>query len=139
VKLALTPIVERLRDQGLTQVQGVLELGRQDAPPRTLPAFYVVPVSERGAANALDVARDQAIDCEFAVLLVVDGARRNEAGIADAVQVEGERVKDALVGWAHPAASRACGFSRASLGSASGPVVTWDMRFTARYHLRRNS
>lgn len=138
MRLTLTPIVEQLRT-GFRQVEGVLEFSRQDTPPRTLPALFVVPASEAAQANKLAGARDQVVDVGFAVMLVVDGARRNAAGIAEDLSIEGEKVKALLTGWRHPQASRACDFVRASLASASGSIVVWDMRFTARYHIRQPS
>lgn len=134
MRLALTPIVERLRGAGLARVQGVLEMPR--AEPPVLPAFFVVPTAETAGANATAGVRDQAVDVGFSVMVAVDGARRNEAGVSEALKAECDRVVDALVGWTHPAASRACDYAGGRLASASGSSVVWEVRLRSRYHLR---
>jgi len=139
MRLALTPIVERLRGAGMRQVEGVLEFTTQTVEPRQLPARFVVPVSESAAGNSVDVGRDQAIDVSFSVFVVVDGARRNQAGIAEELKAEEDKVCEALVGWTHPAASRACSYAGGRLASVSGSTVTWEVRLRTRYHERKRS
>lgn len=136
MKLALTPIVAQLRHGGFRQVTGLLEYSEQAVPPRGLPALFVVPVGERAGSNTVDIGRDQAVDVEVSVMLVIDGTKRNADGIAEDLTIEGERVKAALVGWTHPEASRPFAFTRASLSSIGSGVVAWDMRFATRYRLR---
>jgi hypothetical protein len=137
VKLALTPIVERLRGLGCRQVEGVLELLEVRDGPRALPALYVVPGRERAGANALAGAIDQAVDVEFSVIVVVDGTRRNRAGISEEIKTQVEIVVQAIAGWTHPEASRACELGGGGMASAGGRSVAWEVRFRSRYHFRK--
>lgn len=139
MRLALTPIVEQLRGGGLRQVEGVLEFTAQTTEPRQLPAHFVVPVGETASGNSVDMGRDQAVDVSFSVFVVVDGARRNQAGIAEELKACEDKVCERLVGWTHPAASRACSYAGGRLASVSGSTVTWEVRFRTRYHERKSS
>lgn len=137
--LALTPIVDHLRAAGLLNVEGVLEIPTADQLPRALPAHYVVPTSESAGGNPMAGARDQAVDVTFSVLVVLEGSRRNQAGISEEVRDRTKPVIDAITGWTHPEASCACDYLGGRLGSASGRVVTWEVRFRSRYRLRKAS
>ncbi|AOW22724.1 hypothetical protein AVM11_03480 [Sphingomonas melonis TY] len=137
--LSLTPIVERLRAAGFRQVEGVLELAGKPDEPRVVPALFVVPTGERAGASTNDVGRNQPVDVGFSVFVAVDGARRNAAGISEELTVQVRAVKDAVVGWTHPDAARACAYSGGRLASAAGSRVSWEVRFTTRYHERRTS
>ena len=138
--IALGPICDRLRAGGCARVEGVLELAAIDAAaPRQLPAFFVVPTSETGGGNALDQGRDQPVDVGFSVVVLVDGARRDRAGVSEQLRDEANRARDAVLGWTHPEASRACSFAGGRLVSVTGPTVAWEVRLTTRVHLRRKT
>ena len=137
MRLALTPFVEQLRKAGVRQVQGVLEFAATTVEPRQLPAHFVVPVAETAGGSAVDQGRDQTVDVTIAVMIVVDGARRNEAGISEELKACEDRVIEALVGWTHPAASRACSYAGGRMASASGSTVAWEVRLRTRYHERK--
>lgn len=137
MELALTPIIEQLRGAGCAQVEGVLELSGQETEPRRLPAYFVVPTDESAQPNANSGTRDQAVDVGFQIFIVVDGARRNKAGISEELREQTRRVKDALVGWTHPQASRPCDYAGGRLVSASGSTVVWAVRLRTRYHERK--
>lgn len=137
--IALGPICDQLRAGGCRQAEGVLELAALSAEPRQLPAFYVLPTSEAAGGNANDQGRDQPVDVGFSVMVVVDAARRNQAGVSEQLKIETDRARDALLGWTHPEAARACAFAGGRLVSVSGPAVTWEVRFITRVHLRRKS
>lgn len=137
MKLALTPIVEQLKAAGCRNVEGVLELVDVHDTPRALPAFFVVPGRERGGANTLSGAIDQAVDVEFSVIVVVDGGRRNRAGISEEVKDQTEIVMKAIAGWTHPEASRACEYGGGAAASAGARSFAWDVRFRTRYHFRK--
>ena len=139
MRLALTPIVEQLKAAGARQVQGVLEFSATTVEPRQLPAYFVVPVSEDAGGSAVDQGRDQAVDVTFTVMIVVDGTRRNTAGISEELKTCEDLVATALVGWKHPAASRACSYAGGRLASASGSTVAWAVRLRTRYHERKSS
>ena len=137
MRLALTPIVERLKAAGCRQVEGVLELVDVQDTPRALPAFYVVPGRERAAPNSLTGAIDQAVDCDFSVIIVVEGARRNRSGISEEVKAQLDIVMTAIAGWTHPDASRACEYAGGAAASAGARSFAWDCRFRTRYHFRK--
>lgn len=137
--IALTPIVERLRAAGCRHAEGVLEMAALDASPRQLPFHHVVPTGEGARPNANAGARDQAVDAGFSVMVTVDGQRRHRDGVSEELRDAINRVVDAITGWTHPEASRACDFAGGRLASASGSTVTWEVRFTTRYHLRKAS
>lgn len=141
MKLALTPFVEQLRAAGCNHAEGLLEFSRQTVAPRVLPARFVVPVSESPASGAAPTvgARDQAVDVALSVFLVLNGAALDRSGVSEQLQVETQRIVDALVGWTHPGASRACDYAGGRLASADGSTVVWELRFRTRYHLRRTS
>ena len=140
MKLSLAPIVAQLKAAKLSRVEGVLEFAGLTAAPAALPAFFVVPLSDTASANPQDAgARDQAVDAGFAVMICLDGARRHGAGVSDELSTEIGRVIDALAGWTHPQAARACDFAGGQLASASGSVVVWQVRFRTRWRLRKAS
>jgi len=139
MELALTPFVQQLRAAGCRQVSGVLEFAAETVEPRQLPAFYVVPTGEQARPSSTDQARDQAVDAAVSVMVVVDGSRRNADGISEELRTQTRIARDALVGWTHPGASRACAFAGGRLASASGSVAVWEVRLTTRYHLRKAS
>lgn len=139
MKLALAPIVDQLKPAGFRNVAGILEFSKLTVAPRALPALFVVPIAETARANVNVGGRDQAIDVSFAVMLMLDGAGIHQAGVSDELKVQTGRVIDALVGWTHPEASRACDYAGGRLASADGSTVVWDLRFTARHHLRKPS
>lgn len=139
--LALTPFVQQLRAAGFDQVEGALELPRLDEQPRRLPALWVVPTDERAGANSLSGARDQPVDAGISVIVVVDGARRNRDGVSEELKTRIDQVVDAIAGWRHPEASRACDYAGGRLlpGGAGATTLTWEVRFTSRFRLRKAS
>lgn len=139
MELSLTPFVDQLRKAGCRQVEGLLEFAATTVEPRQLPAFFVVPTTESARASSTDQARDQAVDAGVSVMVVLDGTRRAQAGISEELRDQTRIVKDALVGWTHPDAARACAFAGGRLASASGSTVVWEVRLTTRYHLRKKS
>ena len=137
MRLALAPIVAQLRRAGFKQVDGVLEFSSQSSTPRALPALFVLPTAETARASVNVGGRDQAIDTAFSVILVLDGSRRDQSGVSEELFDQAGRVIDALTGWTHPAASRACDYSAGRILSASGSTVEWAISFTTRQHLRK--
>ncbi len=138
MKLALTPIVMQLRACGFRQVEGVLEVPREDEQPRSLPALFVIPSSETASPNATAGRRDQKVEVAFSVIVVVDGARRNRDGVSEEIKSQFDMVQDAITGWTHPEASGACDYSGSRMASAGRSTVTFELRFKTRYHLRKD-
>lgn len=139
--LSLTPIVDRLKAEGMRNTEGVLEFGGQTVPPRAMPAYFVVPLAEdaRGDANDRVGRIDQKVVAGFSVMIVLAGAQRHADGINEGLQREVKRVVDALLGWKHPEASGLCSYGGGRLASADGSTVVWAVRFNSPYHLRKAS
>lgn len=138
MQLAVTPIVDRLKASGLAPVEGLLELKAMTAPPARLPAYFVVPATETAAPNQLIGARDQKVTGGFSVIVVLAGARRKETVNEELKEATGA-VIDALAGWQHPDASAPTDYAGGRLMSGAGTTVEWEVRFSARYHLRRST
>lgn len=139
MKLALTPIVELLKAHGCKHAEGLLEFGAQTTTPATLPARFVVPTAESAQPNSLDGGRNQRVGCGISVFLVLEAARRRQAGVAEDLKVETDRLRDILVGWTHPEASGPFDYAGGRLASADGSAVVWELRVTAAYNLRKTS
>lgn len=135
--LALTPIAERLRACKITQVEGVLEMAAVKTAPRMLPAYFIVPSAESAQDNKLAGARDQLVTAGWSVIVVVDAAQRRADGVHEGLKSAVDAVVDALTGWKHPAASAASDYAGGRLISAAGSTVEWEVKFKARYHLRK--
>lgn len=140
MKLGLTPIVERLREGGVGNAEGLLEFSAQTDVPRNLPAFFVVPLREdaAGDANGRTGVIDQKVTVGFSVMVVL-GARRSRQQVAEDLKIETGKVVDALLGWKHPEASGLCSYAGGRLVSADGQSVVWEVRFTSSHHLRKAS
>ncbi|UIJ46902.1 hypothetical protein LZK98_08160 [Sphingomonas cannabina] len=141
--LALSPVVEQLKQGGYRNVEGLLEFADLREAPRAMPYLAVVPISEDAEGNKLSGRRDQLVYAGLSIMIVLDASRRHTAGIAEDVKTETDRVKDIVVGWTHPEASRPFDYRGGRLvqrlSSAGGSAVVWEVRVMAPYHLRKAS
>ena len=136
--LALTPIVEQLRGAGYRNVAGLLEFAGQKDAPRNLPALFVVPLSDSARPNALATGgHDQKLSAGFAVMMVLDAARRNRDEIAEDLQRECTTIVTALAGWVHPGGSGPIDYDGGRLASADAGTIVWQLRFTSPYRFRK--
>ncbi|WP_336973421.1 phage tail terminator protein [Sphingobium aromaticiconvertens] len=136
--IAFAPTVARLKAAGFLSVDGLLEMvGLSDAP-RADPALFVVPERSSAQPNKMSGVIDQKVSETFSVVVIVKGARRGET-VSDLLKVHCDAVVDALVGWTHPEASRACEYAGERLVSMDGPQVAWAVSFNASRHIRKES
>lgn len=135
--MRLVPIAERLRNEGLKRVQGVLELVSLKAPPQ-LPAYFVVPDSESAAPNRMDGgAISQKTEVRFGVVIMLAAASANQDRLSDELQLREDEVIRAIVGWTHPDADMACDYVGAGLLNASANTLSWIVRFRTGRLIRK--
>ncbi|MGE4321770.1 MAG: hypothetical protein AB7E60_01920 [Sphingobium sp.] len=138
--IAQRPIVDRLGAAGFRTVEGILEWAGLTDPPRALPALFVVPEAEDAQPNRLATGMiDQAVSETFGVIVVVGARARGPGQVDDQLKDVTDRVRDALLGWRHPEASRPAEFAGGRLLSADGYRVAWLVRFRISLHLRKES
>ena len=131
------PIVEQLKQGGFARVYGALELaGLKDRPER-LPALFVVPEGKSATPNRTTGAHDQLESVNFGVVLVLDGTGRREDQVSDELAEQEAKVIDALTGWTHPDASRACDYAGGQMVSADRHTVSWMVRFITARRIRK--
>ncbi len=135
--IALSPITDRLTAAGMRHVSGALEFAGLTRPPAKLPAYFVVPQNERAGKNELVNGISQKIEIEFAVIIVIDAAGRNQDGIREDLKERIDAVCDALLGWAHPEAIGPTYYSGGQLLAAGGSVLAWQTRFRTATRKRK--
>ena len=137
--MRLSPVVDQLKQAGLKRVYGALELAGLEKAPGQLPAYFVVPEGEDAAPNTLVGAHDQAAGFRFGVVIIFDGAARNDERVSEQISEQSDRVIHALIGWTHPDASRACDYAGARMLtlSASGRTLAWMASFRTARHIRK--
>lgn len=114
--------------------------GLRDIPGR-LPAAFAVSDSEQAEPNRLGTQIiDQKVTEIFAIVLIVSGnARANMArGAAISTELDDlkKAVKQAFIGWRHPAISAPTELVDGRLLSVDGTALTYALRFRTTYHIR---
>lgn len=135
--ISIEPIIARLKAAGLRQVEGALEYAGLRQVPARLPAFFVVPSSERAGANELVGAVHQKVAHNFMVVIVMSAAGRQQAHIREALKDHCDTIDAALLGWTHPDARGACHYAGGDLLAADSAVLAWAARYSCTYHKRR--
>jgi len=136
--MRLKPIVDRLKEKGLRQAQGVLELISLKAAPAG-KRYYVVPDTETAEANRLTGgAHSQRTDVRFGIVIMLDGGP-NQDRTSDELHEEELKVIDALLGWVHPDAAEGvgCDYAGARMLSVSGSTLSWMVSFRTRRLIRK--
>lgn len=129
--IALRPFVARLEEAGLHNVEGALEwAGLKRVPPR-LPAYFVVPVSDRAARNERMAggAVMQKVDVTVQVIVVMDRPARDKNRVSDALKETCDQIDEALIGWRHPESSNIATYAGGQLLGASDNVIAWSQRY----------
>lgn len=134
--MKLAPIIARLKEAGARRVEGALELAALKAAPGQLPAHFVVPIGEDAAANRLSGGHDQAATRTFGIVILAEAGRSDERTVDALTELE-ERVIQALTGWTHPEASRACDYAGGRMLSVSGTTLAWLVSFRTGRHIRK--
>lgn len=132
------PIVDRLKEAGCKRVYGALEFAGLKDRPDHLPAFFVVPEGWTATPNQLAGAHDQRTSESFGVVIMLHEAPRRDDAVSEELETEERRVIDALAGWTHPDASRACDAAGGRLLSVSGSTLSWMVSFRTSRHIRVN-
>ena len=137
--IALTPITARLEGAGLRHVFGALEFAGLTRPPpaASLPAHFVIPQRDRAGRNELDGAISQTIALDFAVVIVIAAAGRDQDGIREDLKERIDAVIDALIGWTHPEAISPSLYASGQLLSAGSNVLAWQLTFSTKTRIRR--
>jgi hypothetical protein len=137
--MKIAPIVERLKEQGLKRVHGVLELMALKTTP-ILPAFYVVPDGETAGPNRLDGgAHSQKTEFRFGVVIMIEGAAANQDRASDQLAGLQDEVIAALLGWTHPEGALGCDYVGARMLSVSGSTLSWMVSFRTGRLIRKVS
>lgn len=136
--MRLTPIVERLKEQGFKRAQGVLELISLKAPP-ILPAYFAVPDTETAGPNRLTGGHSQLTEQRFGVVIMMEGAGANQDRTSDQLHEEEQKVIQAILGWVHPDAAEGvgCDYAGARLLSVSGSTLSWMVSFRTKRLIRK--
>jgi hypothetical protein len=137
--MRVQPIIDQLSDLGFVTLQGALEFAGLRNVPGRMPACFVVPQSDTAAANRYaSGAIDQKVTETWAVVIILDSARRAGATkISEDLQDWRDRIFGKLVGWKHPDASDVATYAGGSLLSVDGTALVWSMSFRAPYHIRK--
>ncbi|MCP9222741.1 hypothetical protein MKP08_08285 [Erythrobacter sp. LQ02-29] len=135
--IALAPFVERLKEAGYGHVKGLFEFAQLTAPPRNLPAAFVIPESEGAAGQPKVGAYDQLITLRLSVVIVMEAPGRNAAQASETLTTELRRVKDSLFGWKHPEAASACMIAGGRLLDLDASTLSWAAQFTCTYRERK--
>lgn len=137
--MRLLPIVEQLKACGLVRVQGVLELISLKAPPARLPAYFVVPDAETAGPNSFTGGPImQRTEARFGVVIML-GVGANQEKTSDELQLEEDRVIDAVLGWIHPDAAdgKACEYVGARMLTVVPGVLSWMVSFKTGRTIRK--
>lgn len=135
--MRLTPIIDRLQEQGLVRVYGALEFAGLKTAPAVLPARFVVPTGWDARPNDRIGVHDQKRTATFGIVSMLRAAAINDAAIADEIDQEEGRIIAAIAGWTHPDASRACEALRGRLLSVDGHTLNWMIEFSTGNHIRK--
>jgi hypothetical protein len=131
------PIIRQMKATGLVRVYGALELAGLKTAPAVLPAYFVVPEGWTAEANRMSGVHHQPVSEGFGVVIMLNGAALREEQIDESLHVEQARVIEALAGWTHPEASRACDASGGRLLSVSGHTLNWMVSFKTGRTIRK--
>lgn len=134
--IRLLPIVEHLKAGGYANTEGLMEFLGLTSAPRSLPALFVVPRGERAGANRLSGATDQRVEHQIAVVLILPVKARRQAEVSDALTEHVRKIRDIMLSWQHPDASRRWEYVGGELTDIDAGVVAWSIGFSAPYHLR---
>ena len=137
--MRLVPIVDCMKAAKLGRVYGALEFAGLKTAPAQLPARFVVPEGWDATPNNRIGVHDQSLSETFGVIHMLQAAALNQAAIADDLEAEERRTIDALVGWTHPDASRACEAVRGRLLSVDGHTLNWMTTFRTGRHIRKEA
>lgn len=136
--MKVQPIADRLAGLGFKYIGGALEYAALTRMPGNLPQAYIVEEAEQSGDNRLaTVAIDQRVSVEFSVVIIFDGAGRQERQISEALERLRGAVRDELLGWKHPEAAGPILFAGGRLLSVDGSTVSWAVRFRTAYRLRK--
>ena len=135
--MRLAPIVERLKANGLTKVHCAVEFAGLKGHPGLGTNYFVIPEGWTASPSKTTGVHDQALAEGFSVVIVMDGEARREDAVSEKVDEEEAKVIDAIAGWRHPDASRACEAASARLLSVSGTTLSWMVTFRTGRHIRK--
>lgn len=139
--MKLAPIVQRLKDQKLGRVYGALELANLTKQPVQLPARFVVPTQWDARPNSLDGATavsQQTLD-QFTIVHMIPGRPLAEDKVSDELHDMEEGTIQAILGWTHPDASRACEAVGGRYLSVNGTALCWATTFRTASQIRKVS
>lgn len=135
--MRLAPIVERLKAKGLKRVYGALELAALSSAPAALPAFFVVPEQWSAEPNRMSGVHHQATADQFGVVIMLKGAQLREEQVSEELAELEDQVVDALAGWTHPDAAKACDAAGGRMLSVSGNTLSWMVSFRTGRTIRK--
>ena len=136
--IALAPIIDQVKGvTGYRTVEGLFEFAALKAPPRALPAAYIVPQRESAAPLPRVGAHDQKITFGFSVILILDPPGRSTGQAAETLRIELRKVKDALFGWKHPEAADGCALAGGQLLELDASSLVWKHDFPCHYRERK--
>ena len=137
--IALEPFIARLKAAGFGHVEGLFEFAQLTAPPRNLPAAFVVPQTTSAAGAARVGAYDQRIELRFSVVIVMAAPGRNPELASERLRNEIRRVNDCLFGWKHPEAASGCMIAGGRLLDLDAATLSWAADFTCHYRERKTT
>jgi len=135
--MKLSPIVDRLKGAGFKRVYGALEFATLKDIPGALPQFFVVPEGSDAAPSDTSGVHDQRVQGGFMVVMLLEGTSRREDAVSDELEEQERAVIDAIAGWQHPQATRACDFVGGRLLSVNGSTLSWGVRFRTGWRIRK--
>lgn len=137
----LSDVIARLRAEApvLKLVAGAAELSVLEAAPKLhlLPAAWVIPLEERGAAPDLIGSALQSVTAAIGVVLAVAGARADTAGAAQAQALEEVRraVRPVLLGWVPPGCTDPLRFLSGALLRVMDGCVWWQDTYETSFEI----
>lgn len=135
--MKLGPVIDRLEQNGVVNVQAATDFASLSRAPDRLPATYVIPDSESAAENRMAAgAHDQKVTVDLLVVIVLAGERTSKQ-TRDKLDEHCDKVQQALIAWAPPGASTPISYIGGRLLSVSGGSLYWGARFRTSYHLRK--
>lgn len=135
--IALAPIIGRLKEAGYGHVEGLFEFAQLKAPPRNLPAVFVIPNRTDPQGSPRVGAYDQKIVFGFAAVIVMAMPARDPSGASEQLGREIRRVIGALFGWKHPEAASGCYLAGGRLLDLDAATISWAQDFTTSYRERK--
>jgi hypothetical protein len=136
------PVLEQLEGLGFVTLGGSEEFVSLTTRPGRLPAAFAVHDSEEAEPNryATGVV-GQRVSVDFSIVLIAPGNGRFIEGrgltVSDEFTALRRAVIERLLGWQHPDLERPTEFKAGRLVSTDGTAITYALRFTSNYHLRK--